>query len=160
MANNEAQNETSKDSPQDESSNSTVKIHPVFEAIRASSQENVVDAVRNFFEVDGVSLEIMDNTGMTPLMHSCWKGNLDLAKFLIKQVSLRVRSIKRLSCDRACNLQIDLSFFLSNQGADVNGGDHEHGYTPLHFSALAGMLFEMMLLDVSQKRICLYYVLN
>ena len=93
MANNEVQNDTSKDSPQEESGKSTVTNHPVFEAIRTSSQENVVDAVRNFFEVDGVSLEIMDNTGMTPLMHSCWKGNLDLAKFLIKQVSLR--SIKR-----------------------------------------------------------------
>ena len=32
--------------------------------------------------------------------------------------------------------------FLSNQGADVNGGDHEHGYTPLHFSALAGMILD------------------
>ena len=24
------------------------------------------------------------------------------------------------------------------QGADVNGGDHEHGYSSLHFAALAG----------------------
>ena len=93
MANNEVQNETSKDCPQEESGKAAVKNHPVFEAIRTSSQENVVDAVRNFFEVDGVNLEIMDNTGMTPLMHSCWKGNLDLDQFLIKQVSLR--SMKR-----------------------------------------------------------------
>ena len=88
MANNDLQNETSKDSHPEESSQSVNKSHPVFDAIRASSQENVVDAVRNFFEVDGVNLEIMDNTGMTPLMHSCWKGNIDLAKFLIKQVNL------------------------------------------------------------------------
>ena len=29
-------------------------------------------------------------------------------------------------------------FFSFLQGADVNGGDHEHQYTSLHFAALAG----------------------
>ena len=28
--------------------------------------------------------------------------------------------------------------FLVFQGADVNGGNHEHDYTSLHFAALAG----------------------
>ena len=32
--------------------------------------------------------------------------------------------------------QCVLVFLL--QGADVNGGDHEHGYTTLHFAALSG----------------------
>ena len=31
-----------------------------------------------------------------------------------------------------------LIVFLFLQGADVNGGDHEHEYTALHFAALAG----------------------
>ena len=29
-------------------------------------------------------------------------------------------------------------FFSLLQGANVNGGDHEHQYTSLHFAALAG----------------------
>ena len=29
-------------------------------------------------------------------------------------------------------------FFSFLQGANVNGGDHEHQYTSLHFAALAG----------------------
>ena len=28
--------------------------------------------------------------------------------------------------------------FVLEQGADVNGGNHEHDYTTLHFAALAG----------------------
>lgn len=83
MANEETDNKTSeiqKGEPNDS------KTHPVFEIIKTSDSENVVDDVRNYFEVNGVSVEIMDNTGMTPLMQACWKGNLELAKFLINQV--------------------------------------------------------------------------
>jgi ankyrin repeat protein len=58
--------------------------HPVFSAIKNSNDE--VEKVRNYFEVDGVSIEIEDSAGMTPLMHACWKGFANLAKFLIKQV--------------------------------------------------------------------------
>lgn len=91
--------------------------HPVFEAIKTACNDDkvegnrrsaAVEAVRNFFEVDGVPVDIEDNSGMTPLMHACWKGNAELTAFLI------------------------------NQGADVNGGNHEHNYTTLHFAALAG----------------------
>jgi len=84
------------------------KEHPLFEVIKNSKPEEVIEDVRNFFEIDGVSIEILDSSGMTPLMHACWKGNVNFAQFLIEQ------------------------------GADVNGGDHEHQYTALHFAALAG----------------------
>jgi hypothetical protein len=60
--------------------------HPVFKVIKNSNSEDVIESVRNFFEVDGVSVETLDGSGMTPLMHSCWKGNVAFVKFLIKQV--------------------------------------------------------------------------
>lgn len=60
--------------------------HPLFQVIKTSDAGQVVENVRNFFEIDNVSVEIKDSSGMTPMMHACWKGNLDLAKFLIKQV--------------------------------------------------------------------------
>ena len=62
-------------------------VHPVFNLIKKTDADKVIGAVRNYFELEGVSVEIMDGSGMTPLMHACWKGNVDLAKFLINQVS-------------------------------------------------------------------------
>ena len=59
--------------------------HQVFAAIKECKDD--IEKVRNFFEVSGISVEIEDSIGMTPLMHACWKGHINLAKFLIKQVS-------------------------------------------------------------------------
>lgn len=81
-----------------------VHDHPVFKTIADGDMETM----RNYFEVEGVSLELEDGTGMTPLMHASWKGQQDVAKYLLKQ------------------------------GADANGGNHEHNYTSLHFAGLAG----------------------
>lgn len=80
-----------------------VHDHPVFKTIADGDTESM----KNYFEVEGVSLEIEDQHGMTPLMHASWKGKHDIAKYLIKQ------------------------------GADPNGGNHEHNYTCLHFAGLA-----------------------
>ena len=84
--------------------NVTVHDHPVFKAIADGDMETM----RNYLEVEGVSLEVEDGTGMTPLMHASWKGQQAIAKYLLKQ------------------------------GADPNGGNHEHHYTSLHFAGLAG----------------------
>ena len=70
----------------DKENKNTENEHPVFQVLKDSIEEEVINNVRNFFEVDGVSIEVLDGSGMTPLMHACWKGYLDLAKFLIKQV--------------------------------------------------------------------------
>ena len=59
--------------------------HPLFEVIKTSKPEDVIEAVRDYFEIDGVSIETLDSSGMTPLMHACWKGNVEFVKFLIKQ---------------------------------------------------------------------------
>ena len=67
--------------------------HPVFQVLKDSKEDEVIDKVRNYFEVDGVSIEVLDGSGMTPLMHACWKGYVDLAKFLIKQVRKFKRKI-------------------------------------------------------------------
>ena len=40
-------------------------------------------------------------------------------------------------CTCPHGLKRDRHAILWLQGADVNGGDHEHGYTSLHFAALA-----------------------
>ena len=56
----------------------------MFQAIKDSKDD--VELVRNFFEIDGVSVELQDSSGMTVLMHACWKGYENIVKFLIKQV--------------------------------------------------------------------------
>jgi len=86
--------------------------HPIFDAISKSAEDDV-DAVRKYIDMKasegGVdSIDLQDDSGMTLLMHAAWKGKLKVAKFLIAE------------------------------GADVNGGDHDHDYTALHFAALAG----------------------
>ena len=58
-----------------------VHDHPVFKTIIDGDMESM----RNYFEVEGVSLELEDNTGMTPLMHASWKGKYEVAKYLITQ---------------------------------------------------------------------------
>ena len=78
--------------------------HPVFKSVADGDMETI----RNYFEVEGVSLELEDSTGMTSLMHAAWKGQEAVAKYLLKE------------------------------GADPNGGNHEHHYTSLHFAGLAG----------------------
>ena len=55
--------------------------HPVFKTIADGDMESM----RNYFEVEGVSLEMEDQHGMTPLMHASWKGRQEVAKYLIKQ---------------------------------------------------------------------------
>lgn len=62
------------------------KDHPVFAVIK--SCEDDVEKVRNFFEVDGVSLDLEDSDGLTPLMHACWKAYKKLTSFLLKMVTL------------------------------------------------------------------------
>jgi len=88
----------------DETKTEIIHDHPVFKKI----DDGDLETIQNYFEVEGLSLEIADSHGMTPLMHASWKGNPEVAKYLIKQ------------------------------GADPNGGDHEHDYKCLHFAGLAG----------------------
>ena len=61
--------------------NKVVHDHPVFKTVADGDME----MMRNYFEVEGVSLEMEDQHGMTPLMHASWKGQYDIAKYLIKQ---------------------------------------------------------------------------
>lgn len=78
--------------------------HPVFKAVDDGDMERI----QNFLEVEGLSVELEDSTGMTPLMHASWKGHAAVTKYLL------------------------------SQGGDPNGGNHEHNYTCLHFAGLAG----------------------
>ncbi len=58
--------------------------HPVF----AKLESGDIEDVKNLIEVEGVSVEIEDNHGMTPLMHAAWKGRLDLSQYFLQQVIL------------------------------------------------------------------------
>lgn len=96
--------EENKATPSEVPKTEIIHDHPVFKKV----EEGDLETIQNYFEVEGLSLEIEDQHGMTPLMHASWKGTIDVAKYLIKQ------------------------------GADANGGNHEHNYTCLHFAGLAG----------------------
>ena len=72
---------TEKGGDDAEAEEKVVHDHPVFKTIIDGDMESM----RNYFEVEGVSLELEDNTGMTPLMHASWKGKYEVAKYLITQ---------------------------------------------------------------------------
>ena len=55
--------------------------HPVFQKV----EDGDLETIQNYFEVEGLSLEILDQHGMSPLMHASWKGTYDVTKYLIKQ---------------------------------------------------------------------------
>jgi len=77
--------------------------HPIFKKI----EEGSLNDIQNLIDAGGISVEIEDKNGMTPLMAACWKGQENIVSYLLQQ------------------------------GADPNGGNHEHKYTALHFAGLA-----------------------
>ncbi|XP_064617982.1 ankyrin repeat and MYND domain-containing protein 2-like [Liolophura sinensis] len=76
----------------------------LFDSIVQGSAEEV----KSLLAVDGVRVDCIDDTGMSPLQHAAFRGRKDL-----------------------CEL------FLAH-GADVNSSHHENGYSSLMFAALSG----------------------
>ncbi|XP_063954035.1 ankyrin repeat and MYND domain-containing protein 2-like [Lytechinus pictus] len=76
----------------------------LFEKIQAGDS----DLVRQLIGRSGVSVNCVDEHGMTPLQNAAFKGNLHLCELLLAH------------------------------GADVNANHHENGYTTLMFAALSG----------------------
>lgn len=64
--------------------------------------------VETIVRTTNMKLNFVDENGMTPLQNACYKGDLEICKFLIER------------------------------GADVNSNEHLHGYTALMFAALGG----------------------
>ena len=77
----EGKNPTEVGGDEKDTSETPTFDHPVFKTIADGDMESM----RNYFEVEGVSLELEDQHGMTPLMHASWKGRQEVAKYLIKQ---------------------------------------------------------------------------
>jgi hypothetical protein len=62
--------------PAPEATTVVVHDHPVFKAVDDGDMERI----QNFLEVEGLSVELEDSTGMTPLMHASWKGHAAVTK--------------------------------------------------------------------------------
>ncbi|XP_072269063.1 ankyrin repeat and MYND domain-containing protein 2 isoform X1 [Pyxicephalus adspersus] len=77
------------------------------ELVQVISKGNVQDAAQLLGSKE-VRVNCLDEHGMTPLMHSAYKGRADMCKLLLQH------------------------------GADVNCNEHEHGYTALMFGCLSG----------------------
>ncbi|KAG8222273.1 hypothetical protein J437_LFUL001471 [Ladona fulva] len=69
---------------------------------------NDADGLKNILLLNDINIDCVDENGMTPLQHVCYKGNKEFAQMLL------------------------------DRGADVNAGKHESSYTALHFAALSG----------------------
>ena len=69
------------ESPAESAEEQKIEDHPMFKAVEKGN----FDAVQNYFEVEGLSLEMEDQHGMTALMHASWKGQTEITKYLLKQ---------------------------------------------------------------------------
>ncbi|KAL0125491.1 hypothetical protein PUN28_004535 [Cardiocondyla obscurior] len=76
----------------------------IFEKI----SKNEVCELKTLLAQSKVKMDFVDENGMSPLQHACYKGNKEIVQLLL------------------------------DQGADVNACQHEHAYTALHFAALSG----------------------
>ena len=69
---------------------------------------NEVSELKTLLAANKIKIDFVDENGMSPLLHACYKGNKEIVQMLL------------------------------DQGADVNACQHEHAYTALHFAALSG----------------------
>ncbi|XP_033340998.1 ankyrin repeat and MYND domain-containing protein 2 [Megalopta genalis] len=76
----------------------------IFEKIN----NNAVSELKILLAASKVKMDFVDENGVSPLQHACYKGNKEIVQMLL------------------------------DQGADVNACQHEHEYTALHFAALSG----------------------
>ncbi|XP_012251432.1 ankyrin repeat and MYND domain-containing protein 2 [Athalia rosae] len=70
--------------------------------------KNEIAELKTLLVANKIKIDFVDENGMTPLQHACYKGNKEIVQMLL------------------------------DQGADVNSSQHEHAYTALHFAALSG----------------------
>lgn len=111
-----------------------IKEEVIVDEIFAKIAADDVPAVSSILGEDKTKVEILDEHGMTPFQHAAYKGNKQMCQVLIDYVSYFICSL--LICSIQKTVLKRMPFVL--QGADVNGGKHNNGYTALHFAALSG----------------------
>ncbi|KYN07474.1 PREDICTED: ankyrin repeat and MYND domain-containing protein 2 [Cyphomyrmex costatus] len=70
--------------------------------------KNEVSELKTLLAQEKIKMDFIDENGMNPLQHACYKGNKEIVQLLL------------------------------DHDADVNACLHEHAYTALHFAALSG----------------------
>lgn len=61
-------------------------------SVFACIQENNFDELKNLYSQYKLKADIFDSEGMTPLLHACYKGNQQMAEFLIEKVTIIIVS--------------------------------------------------------------------
>ncbi|UXI19166.1 GPCR-like protein family B [Sarcoptes scabiei] len=80
----------------------------LIKAVSENSLAKVIETITRCQSASELNINCLDEHGMSPLQHACYKGNVEIASYLIER------------------------------GADVNQNNHEHRYTSLMFAALGG----------------------
>ncbi|XP_017878296.1 ankyrin repeat and MYND domain-containing protein 2-like [Ceratina calcarata] len=86
----------------------TDSLSDVQKQIFQKISNNEVLELKTLLAVNKIKMDFVDENGMSPLQHACYKGNKEIVQMLL------------------------------DQGADVNACQHKHAYTALHFAALSG----------------------
>lgn len=79
-------NEQNKKKENDEHEKSTMSQlqKDIFQKISA----NEVEELKSLLSANKVKVDFVDEHGVSPLQHACYKGNQDIAQMLLDQVSI------------------------------------------------------------------------
>ncbi|XP_011307363.1 ankyrin repeat and MYND domain-containing protein 2 [Fopius arisanus] len=87
---------------------STTMCTDIQREIFSKVEKNEATELKSLLASNKLKIDFVDENGMSPLQHACYKGNKEITQMLL------------------------------DQGADVNGCQQDNGYTALHLAALSG----------------------
>ncbi|XP_058806862.1 ankyrin repeat and MYND domain-containing protein 2 [Phymastichus coffea] len=87
---------------------STENFEDPHKEIFTKINNNKPDELKALLAASKIKIDFIDENGMSPLQHACYKGNKEIVQMLL------------------------------DHGADPNKCEHDNGYTALHFAALSG----------------------
>lgn len=98
----------------------------VFTKAAEKISNNDCSGLQEILKNYNIPIDAEDDNGMTLLHHAAFKGKKEICQLLLDLVRIVLKYL-----DMSSNINV-------TQGANPNGGHHEHKYTTLHFAALSG----------------------
>lgn len=112
-----------------------------------SQNKNVFEVARNgtleemkiLVAKNSDTINVVDKMSFSPLILACYRGNTEVAAYLIDQVKdIDYASSEGTALSALCmNYNKDLVVQILEKGADANYED-SHGYTPLKYAVMKG----------------------
>lgn len=104
----------------------------IFKQATEKINSNDYTGFQDILKTNKIPIDGEDDHGMTLLHHAAFKGKKEMCQLLLDLVRICILKVFDFIA------LINFFVYITIQGADPNGGHHEHKYTSLHFAALSG----------------------